>query len=181
MKWFMFILITVVLLAVCYLPAGLQKKEEQGQMRAAYHAAESTRSNMADSLASFAETLIGTPYNYGCAKPESGFDCSGFITYVFSNFNLHVPRSSVDFTHLGREIPEKEARRGDLILFTGTDPNIRVVGHMGIITSNTDSLRFIHSTSGRESAVTITGLTDHYRNRFMKVIRVFDNRGNLVL
>jgi cell wall-associated NlpC family hydrolase len=181
MRWALYIFVTALLLAVCYLPAGMRRNKETKEMRAAYHPAQRPQSNVPDSLADFAETLIGTPYNYGCAKPETGFDCSGFITYVFEHFNLHVPRSSVDFTHRGKEVPDSAARRGDLILFTGTDPNIRVVGHMGIVVSNTDSLRFIHSTSGKEYSVTITPLNEHYRKRFMKVIRVFDDRGNLVL
>jgi cell wall-associated NlpC family hydrolase len=84
-----------------------------------------------------------------------------------------VPRSSVDFTHAGKEIHLPESKAGDLILFTGTDSTIRVVGHMGIVTENTDSLRFIHSTSGRQYGVTITALGNYYKGRFVKVIRIF--------
>jgi cell wall-associated NlpC family hydrolase len=63
---------------------------------------------------------------------------------------------------------------GDLILFTGTDSSDRRVGHMGIIVSNeNDSLRFIHSSSGKANGVTITPLNEYYKGRFMKVIRVF--------
>src|SRR3954454_4435260 len=47
----------------------------------------------------YAKTLIGIPYKYASTNPEQGFDCSGFITYVFSHFNIQVPRSSVEFTN----------------------------------------------------------------------------------
>lgn len=127
-----------------------------------------------DSIVAFARTLIGVPYLYASTDPALGFDCSGFITYVFNHFGLAVPRSSVDFTNYGRPITEENARPGDLILFTGTDSAIRVVGHMGILESiQNDSLYFIHSTSGKMKGVVITPMGNYYRKRFVKVIRVF--------
>ena len=127
-----------------------------------------------DGLVDFAETLIGTPYVYASTNPKVGFDCSGFITYVFNHFNISVPRSSIDFTNVGKDIPVEAAKRGDIILFTGTNPAERHVGHMGLVTSNSDStLQFIHSTSGKAKGVTITPLSSYYKSRFVKVIRLF--------
>lgn len=126
-----------------------------------------------DELVRFAETLVGTPYVYASTDPKVGFDCSGFITYVFNHFGISVPRSSIDFTDVGKEVLVANAKRGDLILFTGTDPEERFVGHMGIVVSNADTLKFIHSTSGKAMSVTITPLNNYYLNRFVKVIRVF--------
>src|SRR5690606_25675546 len=100
-------------------------------------------------------------------------DCSGFITYVFNHFNVEVPRSSVDFTNKGEALEEAEARRGDIILFTGTNPEETFVGHMGLIISNNDNgLRFIHSTSGKAKSVTITQLNPYYRNRLVGFRRI---------
>lgn len=124
-------------------------------------------------LVQFAKTLIGIPYKYASTDPSKGFDCSGFITYVFNHFTIDVPRSSVDFTNVGQEINRAFAKEGDLILFTGTVDSIKTVGHMGIVTQNSDTLKFIHSTSGRANGVTISKLDDHYKKRFVKVIRVF--------
>ncbi len=124
-------------------------------------------------IVNFAETLIGIPYRYGSTDPKIGFDCSGFITYVFRHFNIKVPRSSVDFTNVGKEIPPSSAKRGDIILFTGTDSTERFVGHMGIVVSNTDTLKFIHSTSGKAYGVTITPFSDYYKGRFVKTLRLF--------
>jgi cell wall-associated NlpC family hydrolase len=125
-------------------------------------------------LVAFAKTLIGTSYCYASTDKEKGFDCSGFVTYVFNHFNIAVPRSSVDFTNVGKEIDYHEAGPGDIILFTGTDSTIRVVGHMGIVISNQDdSLQFIHSSSGKAKGVVITTLERYYRTRFVKVIRIF--------
>jgi len=127
-----------------------------------------------DELVSFAEALIGIPYLYGSIDPGKGFDCSGFITHVFNHFSIAVPRSSVGFTSVEREVPLNQAKRGDIILFTGTDSTIRVVGHMGIITSvGAKEPQFIHSTSGKAYGVTVTPLNKYYQGRFVKVIRIF--------
>lgn len=126
------------------------------------------------SLIMFAKTLIGTPYSYGSIDPKVGFDCSGFITYVFSCFNIAVPRSSIDFTQVGTTVPVDSARLGDLILFTGTNPAEKNVGHMGLVVSNdTTGLQFIHSTSGKKWGVTISPLDEYYKKRFVRVGRVF--------
>jgi cell wall-associated NlpC family hydrolase len=126
------------------------------------------------SVVAFAQTLKGVPYKYASTDPKQGFDCSGFITYVFNHFNIRVPRSSIDFTNVGTEVPVNNARPGDLILFTGTDSTIPVVGHMGIVLNNANSsLEFIHSSSGKAHGVTTNPLQGYYQTRFVKVIRVF--------
>ena len=130
-----------------------------------------------DSLVAFGKSLVGTPYLYASSDPVNGFDCSGFITYVFNHFGIAVPRSSADFTDIGLEITTEIARPGDLILFTGTDSTIRIVGHMGIVESNEyGNLLFLHSTSGKAYAVVISPLQGYYEARFVKVIRVFPQR-----
>ena len=133
-----------------------------------------TGSIIPDSIVAFGKSLVDTPYLYASSDPAKGFDCSGFITYVFNHFNIAVPRSSVDFTNVGIEIPREIASPGDLILSTGTDSTIRVVGHMGIVESNEyGNLLFLHSTSGKTYGVTISPLKGYYETRFVKVIRVF--------
>lgn len=125
-------------------------------------------------LLDFSRTLIGIPYLYASTDPSKGFDCSGFITYVFTHFNIHVPRSSIDFTDKGREVPLEQALPGDLILFSGTDSLEKFVGHMGLVEGKrNDSLYFIHSTSGKAKGVVITAFGNYYAKRFVKVIRVF--------
>lgn len=132
------------------------------------------RTTTPEELLTFARTLNGIPYKYASADPDSGFDCSGFITHVFNHFDITVPRSSLSFTNIDTEIPVTDALPGDLILFTGTDTTIRMVGHMGIIESIADStVYFIHATSGKANSVTISLLSDYYKSRFIKVIRVF--------
>lgn len=134
-----------------------------------------TKNVVADSVINFAETLIGTKYKYGSAIKEQGFDCSGFITYVFNHFNIHVPRVSKDFTNAGYLVQLEKSKPGDLILFTGTDTTGWIIGHMGIITQNdNDKIKFIHSSSGKNIGVIISPMSKYYETRFVKTIRIFN-------
>ena len=130
--------------------------------------------NKAEELITFAQTLKGTPYKYACSDPKKGFDCSGFVQYVFHHFNIQVPRSSIAFTNVGKTVDLKSAQPGDLILFTGTNKKVRKVGHVGIVIQASDTIRFIHSSSGKSWGVNETTLGAHYKARFIKVVRLLE-------
>ena len=125
-------------------------------------------------LIAFAQTLKGTPYKYACSDPRKGFDCSGFVQYVFNHFNIPVPRSSIAFTNVGKTVDLKSAMPGDLILFTGTNKKVRKVGHVGIVIQASDTIKFIHSSSGKAWGVNETTLGPHYKARFIKVVRLLE-------
>jgi cell wall-associated NlpC family hydrolase len=128
---------------------------------------------------SYAKTLTGTPYLYGSVDPGKGLDCSGFINAVSNHFGIKVPRSSVEFTNFGTAVETSNAKPGDLILFTGTDPGKHVVGHIGIITNNLNGdVEFIHSSSGKAKGVTVSDLTGYYETRLVKIIRIFPTEVN---
>jgi cell wall-associated NlpC family hydrolase len=128
----------------------------------------------ANGFVEYAKTLIGTPYLYGSVDPRNGLDCSGFVNCVSNHFGIKVPRSSVEFTNFGTTIETNNAKPGDLILFTGTAAATHMVGHIGIVTDNTNGeLQFIHSSSGKSKGVTISDLDEYYKTRFVKVIRIF--------
>jgi len=132
-------------------------------------------------IVDYAKTLIGTPYLYGSVDPAKGLDCSGFINAVSNHFEIKVPRSSVEFTNLGTTIETNNAKPGDLILFTGTDPSKHVVGHIGIVTDNHNGeVEFIHSSSGKANGVTISDLEGYYETRLVKVIRIFPTTTNRI-
>jgi lipoprotein Spr len=127
----------------------------------------------ADSLIKFAQSLIGTPYRPASSDPLRGFDCSGFVNYVFKFFNFIVPRSSGEFIGIGEKVAFEDAKPGDIILFTSPKKHSHRIGHVGIVLYNgIDDFKFIHSTSGKEYGVTITSMDKTYRHRFVQVIRV---------
>ncbi len=126
-------------------------------------------------IVKYAATLLGTPYKVA-GKDEKGFDCSGFVAFVFNNQSIYLPSSTKALFELGREINLSEAAPGDLIFFTGTDSNSTEVGHAGIIVSHTsDSTTFIHSSSARSSACVkynVLEASPGYQRRFLMVKRV---------
>jgi murein DD-endopeptidase / murein LD-carboxypeptidase len=129
-----------------------------------------------DSLVGLAKSLLGIPYQYGGRTP-AGFDCSGFVNYVFSNFGIELPRSSPELAMVGMEIPIDSCRKGDIILFAGSNKATRPVGHAGIvITEGSEPLKFIHSATSNHRGIVITALDafDYYKTRFVKVVRVLD-------
>ncbi|MCC2544972.1 C40 family peptidase [Hymenobacter sp. BT175] len=129
----------------------------------------------ADSLITFAIGQIGAGYTYAGTTPEGGFDCSGFLMYVYNRFGVSVPHSTALLINTGRPVPREHARKGDIVVFTGTSTTSTTPGHAGIvITDPGEPIRFIHSSSARkESGVKISKVegTD-YERRFMAVRRV---------
>jgi cell wall-associated NlpC family hydrolase len=130
----------------------------------------------ADSLISFAKQYLGKKYCYGSCTPKNGFDCSGFVYYVFGHFSIKVPRASMDYEKQGKVIKLDSARKGDVIVFTGTKPKNRKPGHVGIVVSEKgEELKFIHSSSGKKAnGIIITNYSAslYYQSRFIKVVRV---------
>lgn len=129
-----------------------------------------------EELVNFAETLLGTKYKYGGTDKESGFDCSGFMWYVFNHFGIKAPRVSEAYTNAGREVNIKESKKGDIILFTGSDAQSGKTGHIGLITDNqSNKITFIHSASGGGKGVMKSQMNTYFTERFIKVNRIFND------
>jgi len=133
-----------------------------------------TKNIKPEQVLAIVESMEGVPYVYGGSSKEQGFDCSGLIWYAFKKNGIAVPRTSVEYTNAGKEVPLTESKRGDIILFTGSDANSGVVGHMGMITNNDrGKIHFINAVSGEGGAVMYSRLAGYFIPRFVKVIRVF--------
>jgi cell wall-associated NlpC family hydrolase len=141
---------------------GVEIDEERGARR---------RARM-DSVVAFAESLTGTPYLARGAHPDSGFDCSGFVSYVFARHGFDVPRSSSAYATFGLPVDSADARPGDILVFTGTDASKRTPGHVGVVTAHKPGfLLFVHSSSSR-GVVTDNVASRHYHKRWLGVRRV---------
>lgn len=127
-----------------------------------------------DSITTYAQEHLGIPYVWGGSSTD-GFDCTGFVHYVFKRFGVKVSRASSGYEDKGKEIELTTAQPGDIMLFTGTDPSKKRVGHAGIVLSNTDgTIDFIHSSSSKKHfGVCITRYNESgYVKRYLRVIDV---------
>lgn len=133
-----------------------------------------TAVNRADVII-YAKKYLGTIYHYAGSDPAIGFDCSGFVSFVFKNFDIDLPRGSREYKLLGISLKPEEFRVGDVLVFYGYKDHNRI-GHVGII-CEADGMksRFIHSSSGKAYGVTISELgSEMYTRRFYKCIDVID-------
>jgi hypothetical protein len=89
-----------------------------------------------------AERYIGTPYRWGGTSPRSGFDCSGYVQYVFARHGVNLPRTSRGQAYAGSRVTldERVLRAGDLIMFAESGQSI---SHVAIYAGGD---RIIHST-----------------------------------
>lgn len=123
-----------------------------------------------DSLLNYASERLGTRYRSGGEGP-GGFDCSGFVNYVFSNFGVSLPRSSGNIAMVGLPVTSVGAKKGDLIFFSGRGGGRRV-GHVGIVTEIRDGvIHFIHSASSKGVSYSSTGEA-YYRARVLGIRRI---------
>lgn len=126
-----------------------------------------------DSIIMYAKKYLGTPYLYAGNSPQRGFDCSGFVNYVFNNFDINLPRSSNGYKNIGTALAPEDFKVGDILVFYGYKDRT-IVGHVGIVCeANGMQSKFIHASSGKANKVTISELnSEHYTKRFYKCIDV---------
>lgn len=134
--------------------------------------------SLGSQIVAYAEKFIGIPYFYTGKSPSTGFDCSGFTSFIFKHFGYDVSPASKEQINAGRQIPLAAAKKGDLLIFTGTDKSIREPGHVGIVISKAGQkpVVFIHSSSNRHKwGVTTSTLAElSYSQRLLQVRRVIN-------
>lgn len=127
-----------------------------------------------DTVLTYAEKQLGQPYVWAGCQP-GGFDCSGFVAYCFKQVGITIQRSSSGLENAGTLVEITEAKRGDLIVFTGTNPKKRSAGHVGIVISEYgEPIKFIHaSSSTAHPGVVITDYENSgYPKRFISIRRM---------
>ena len=129
-----------------------------------------TVSGVRSDIVEFAKTFTGVTYAYGGASP-SGFDCSGYVMYVFSQYGYKLDHSARAQYSNGTPIAKDELRPGDLVFFS--NESTTWIGHSGIYIG--DGL-FIHASSGKAYCVTISALSNSwYSQHYIDSCRVIND------
>ena len=134
----------------------------------------SIRENFTCSLVDIAVAQEGVPYIHGGKSPK-GFDCSGFVSYVYSQFDINLPASSSSYDNVGKKVRLEDAQVGDVICFTGRNSRSGRTGHVGIIVENNpnEPIKFIHAASGSRRQITYSTMeSGYYKVRFRSVRRI---------
>jgi len=95
----------------------------------------SNGNSKADEIISYAKQFLGRPYEHGGGNPPNSFDCSSFVSYVFSHFGINLTAYTYDMINQGTRISISNIQPGDVLFFYNT-------GHCGIYIGND---QFIHA------------------------------------
>ncbi|MBD3408589.1 MAG: hypothetical protein GF419_00125 [Ignavibacteriales bacterium] len=138
--------------------------------------------NIRKAIVSYSYQFQGSRYVWGGMTPQQGFDCSGFVHYVYGKHAYSLPRVSKEMALGGVEVRKDELQYGDLLFFrdiTGRGG----IGHVGIvITAPGEPVQFIHA-SGRRTGVKISSFERaYYQERFITARRyvVSESRDALI-
>jgi len=127
---------------------GTQSKKHTHRIRRHHHVA---RPALGTRVVSYARRFIGTPYSWGGSSPRTGFDCSGFVRYVWGHFGISLPHSSYGDVSRGRAVLRKYLKPGDLVFFAGNS-------HVGIYVGGNRVIDAPHSGA----VVHISTMSDWY-------------------
>lgn len=132
----------------------------------------SRRENLADEIIDFANSFLGRPYRRGAKGPKA-FDCSGFTSYVFRQFNTRLGASSRAQYLQGEAVETEDVRPGDLLFFSGRRAG-KTVGHVGIAVKvdENGNISFIHAANS--GGIRIDRVQDggYYSRRYIGARRV---------
>lgn len=119
------------------------------------------------SILSVAQTQIGVRYRAGGESPSTGFDCSGFVSWVLQKHGIDLGRSSGEHFKHGHKVGRQDLKPGDLVFFSSKRK--KRVAHVGIYMG---AGQFIHAAS-RNHQIQVNGLSEKYWSKhFMGARRI---------
>jgi len=129
----------------------------------------SNHSELVNQLIDNATENIGTRYRSG-GTTKAGFDCSGLMICTFNNFDIKLPRSSIEQSRVGTKVGTEEAQKGDLIFFKTNGR--RHINHVGMVVEVVDGeIKFVHSST--HGGVMISSTKEpYYQRTFSQVNRI---------
>jgi cell wall-associated NlpC family hydrolase len=144
---------------------------ENGYVSADYvteiDATEATSSSKAQDIVDFALSLVGCRYVYGGSSP-SGFDCSGFTKYVYSQFGYTINRTASTQLDNGVSVSRDELQPGDLVMFKKGSGGTRA-SHVGLYIGNG---KFVHASTSRVGVIVSSLSEAYYTTGFVGARRI---------
>ena len=132
-------------------------------------------SQVMDSVLDFGKTLIGRRYRYGGLSP-AGFDCSGFMKYIFRKYGITLPHCSREYTQIGEVIPKDSigtVHKGDFLLFKGRNSKSKRIGHVAIVIEvKENEILMIHSCCDKGVAIENYLISPYYLKRLIEIRRM---------
>ena len=147
------------------LPAAQAQPQTATQVSTAAPAA-SAGSATGQQIVNYALQFVGYRYSWGGKSPETGFDCSGFVYYVYSQFGYTLNRVACDQALNGVHVDAKDIQPGDVLCFYSNDNYY--IGHTGIYIGNN---KFIHASTST-TGVIISELNGYYFTRGYEARRI---------
>jgi len=150
-----------------------QSKEEELNFDERIDPLPENNNEYVENMLSFAKTFLGTPYLSSGASP-TGFDCSGFVSYVLGNFGFSIIHSSYGMAEYGKTVRLSEVRPGDLMFFKGSNINSSKIGHVALVVdvSNEDGIKFIHASSSKGITIDKFNGSKYYVPRYVTTKRL---------
>ncbi|KAB2907318.1 MAG: C40 family peptidase [Ignavibacteriales bacterium] len=126
-----------------------------------------------NSLIKLSANYLGYPYVWG-GTTERGFDCSGFVYFLFNKIGKPIPRMPADQCLRGDDIKFQDIEPGDLIFFSGSNSNSKWIGHVGMAfdRDSNGNIRFIHAESKRTGVIITSLEQQYYKKRFIRATRI---------
>ncbi len=133
--------------------------------------------SVVDSMISLGKKYMGVRYTYGGNTP-TGFDCSGFVSYLFGSYGFKISRVSRELAKIGHEVTEGCLQPGDLAFFKGRSTKSKEVGHVAlVIKAMGDRWDIIHATVSRGIWIDHDVMNiAYYKQRFLMFRRPFEFR-----
>jgi cell wall-associated NlpC family hydrolase len=117
-------------------------------------------------------SLTGIKYKYGGSNPDTGFDCSGFVRYVFSQAaNLTLPPTARAISQIGKTVKKDELQPGDLVFFNTLKS---AFSHVGIYVGDN---KFVHAPRAGGAVRVESMQTSYWASRYNGAQRL-DNEAN---
>lgn len=99
--------------------ANTQKSTASNKTSSTTTQTNTSTSGRGAEVVAYAKQFIGTKYTYGGSSPSTGFDCSGFTSYVFKHFGVNLPRTSGGQASVGTAVSRSNLAAGDLVIYSG--------------------------------------------------------------